>query len=118
MSQISSINFKKSVDYQVFHNSTIRPSYVIGGELECDPPKGYDAQRIKNEIIENAKQAYFNTSKARNKAFQAKNYEWSAVVNIKPETTKKKKKKKTQHFREKHGFQCYQLEKHRDAGFL
>ena len=48
MSQISSINFKKSVDYQVFHNSTIRPSYVIGGELECNPPKGYDAQRIKN----------------------------------------------------------------------
>ena len=57
MSQISSINFKKSVDYQVFHNSTIRPSYVIGGELECDPPKGYDAQRIKNEIVENAKRA-------------------------------------------------------------
>ena len=48
------------------------------------PKKGYDAQRIKNEIINNAKQAYFNTSKARNKAFQAKNYEWSAVVNIYP----------------------------------
>lgn len=118
MSQISSINFKKSVDYQVFHNSTIRPSYVIGGELECDPPKGYDAQRIKNEIIENAKQAYFNTSKARNKAFQAKNYEWSAVVNIKPETTINDLKKLAQHFSYKYGFQCYQIAIHRDEGHI
>ena len=118
MSQISSINFKKSVDYQVFHNSTIRPSYVIGGELECDPPKGYDAQRIKNEIIENAKQAYFNTSKARNKAFQAKNYEWSAVVNIKPETTMNDLKKLAQHFSDKYGFQCYQIAIHRDEGHI
>ena len=118
MSQISSINFKKSVDYQVFHNSTIRPSYVIGGELECNPPKGYDAQRIKNEIIENAKQAYFNTSKARNKAFQAKNYEWSAVVNIKPETTMNDLKKLAQHFSYKYGFQCYQIAIHRDEGHI
>ena len=118
MSQISSINFKKSVDYQVFHNSTIRPSYVIGGELECNPPKGYDAQRIKNEIIENAKQAYFNTSKARNKAFQAKNYEWSAVVNIKPETTMNDLKKLAQHFSDKYGFQCYQIAIHRDEGHI
>ena len=118
MSQISSINFKKSVDYQVFHNSTIRPSYVIGGELECDPPKGYDAQRIKNEIVENAKQAYFNTSKARNKAFQAKNYEWSAVVNIKPETTMNDLQKLAQHFSDKYGFQCYQIAIHRDEGHI
>lgn len=118
MSQISSINFKKSVDYQVFHNSTIRPSYIIGGELECDPPKGYDAQRIKNEIVENAKQAYFNTSKARNKAFQAKNYEWSAVVNIKPETTMNDLKKLAQHFSDKYGFQCYQIAIHRDEGHI
>ena len=87
MSNIVSINFKKSNDFQVFHNSTIRPSYIIGGELECDPTKGCAAQRIKSEIINNAIQSYFNTSKARNKAFKAKNYEWSAVVNIKPETT-------------------------------
>lgn len=118
MSQISSINFKKSVDYQVFHNSTIRPSYVIGGELECDPPKGYDAQRIKNEIVENAKQAYFNTSKARNKAFQAKNYEWSAVVNIKPETTMNDLKRLAEHFEKKYGFQCYQIAIHRDEGHI
>ena len=118
MSQISSINFKKSVDYQVFHNSTIRPSYVIGGELECNPPKGYDAQRIKNEIIENAKQAYFNTSKARNKAFQAKNYEWSAVVNIKPETTMDDLKKLAEHLNKKYGFQCYQITIHRDEGHI
>lgn len=118
MSQISSINFKKSVKHQVFHNSTIRPSYIIGGELECDPPKGYDAQRIKNEIVENAKQAYFSTSKARNKAFQAKNYEWSAVVNIKPETTMDDLKKLAEHFNKKYGFQCYQIAIHRDEGHI
>lgn len=118
MSQISSINFKKSVDYQVFHNSTIRPSYIIGGELECDPPKGYEAQDLKNQIIENAKQAYFNTSKARNKAFQAKNYEWSAVCNIKPETTMEDLKKLAEHFNKKYGFQCYQIAIHRDEGHI
>lgn len=118
MSQISSINFKKSKDFQVFHNSTIRPSYIICGELECDPPKGYDAQRIKNEIVENAKQAYFNTSKARNKAFQAKNYEWSAVVNIKPETTMQDLEKLVKHFSDKYKFQCYQIAIHRDEGHI
>ena len=118
MSQISSINFKKSVKHQVFHNSTIRPSYIIGGELECDPPKGYEAQDLKNQIIENAKQAYFDTSKARNKAFQAKNYEWSAVVNIKPETTMADLKKLAEHFNKKYGFQCYQIAIHRDEGHI
>ena len=82
------------------------------------PKKGYDAQRIKNEIINNAKQAYFNTSKARNKAFQAKNYEWSAVVNIKPETTMNDLKKLAQHFSDKYGFQCYQIAIHRDEGHI
>lgn len=33
MGNISSINFKKSTDFQVFHNSTIRPNYVISNEL-------------------------------------------------------------------------------------
>ena len=62
MSQISSINFKKSVDYQVFHNSTIRPSYVIGGELEYDL-KGYPARDLKNKIISQAIENY-NKNKA------------------------------------------------------
>ena len=50
MSQISSINFKKSVDYQVFHNSTIRPSYVIGGELECPPKRVMMRKELKMKL--------------------------------------------------------------------
>ena len=52
MSKISSINFKKSVDFQVFHNSTVRPNYAIGGELIANR-KGYEALKLKEQIIEN-----------------------------------------------------------------
>lgn len=106
MSNISSINFKKSNDFQVFHNSTVRHSYALGGSLEYNL-KGYIAKREKEKIIDEAKQAYESTCKARNKAFQAKSYEWSAVVNIKPETTMQDLEKLAKHFNDKYGFQCY-----------
>ena len=57
MSKIASINFKKSVNFQVFHNSTVRPHYAIGGELIANR-KGYEALKLKEQIIENAKEAY------------------------------------------------------------
>ncbi len=46
MGQISSINFKKSSSFNVFHNSTIRPDYAIGGALEFTC-KGYETLKIK-----------------------------------------------------------------------
>lgn len=117
MSYLSSINFKKSNDFQVFHNSTVRPTYALGGSLEYTI-KGYAAKREKEKIIDEAKQAYASTCKAKNKAFQAKNYEWSAVVNIKPETTMQDLEKLAKHFSDKYKFQCYQIAIHRDEGHI
>lgn len=114
MSQISSINFKKSVDFQVFHNSTVRPNYAIGGELIANR-KGYEALKLKEQIIENAKEAYIKNTKQK---FQAKSYEWSAVVNIKPDTTMKDLERLAEHFETKYGFQCYQIAIHRDEGHI
>ncbi|WP_110522253.1 hypothetical protein [Helicobacter cinaedi] len=61
MSHISSINFKKSKDFQVFHNANIRPNYPIGGELFYNR-KGYEALKIKQELIQNAIEAYNRTT--------------------------------------------------------
>lgn len=114
MSQISSINFKKSVDFQVFHNSTVRPNYAIGGELIANR-KGYEALKLKEKIIENAKEAYIKNTKQK---FQAKSYEWSAVVNIKQDTTMQDLENLAKHFEKKYGFQCYQIAIHRDEGYI
>lgn len=114
MSEISSINFKKSVDFQVFHNSTVRPNYAIGGELITNR-KGYEALKLKEQIIENAKEAYIKNTKQK---FQAKSYEWSAVVNIKQDTTMQDLEKLAEHFEKKYGFQCYQIAIHRDEGYI
>lgn len=116
MSQISSINFKKSTSFQVFHNSTIRPNYAIGGDLECTL-KGYAAKALKEQIIQRAKENYAKHCKAKNKAFQATNYEWSAVVNLKADSTMQDLEKLATHFKEKYGFQCYQIAIHRDEGY-
>ncbi|WP_243552746.1 hypothetical protein [Helicobacter cinaedi] len=118
MSHISSINFKKSKDFQVFHNANIRPNYPIGGELFYNR-KGYEALKIKQELIQNAIEAYNRTTppqKARN--FQAKSYEWSAVCNIKPDTTMQDLERLAKHFETKYGFQCYQIAIHRDEGHI
>lgn len=114
MSEISSINFKKSVDFQVFHNSTVRPNYAIGGELIANR-KGYEALKLKEQIIENAKEAYVKNTKQK---FQAKSYEWSAVVNIKQDTTMQDLENLAKHFEKKYGFQCYQIAIHRDEGYI
>ena len=114
MSQISSINFKKSVDFQVFHNSTVRPNYAIGGELIANR-KGYEALKLKEQIVNQAIETYKSRTK---RAFQAKSYEWSAVCNIKPDTTMQDLERLAEHFEEKYGFQCYQIAIHRDEGHI
>ena len=114
MSQISSINFKKSKDFQVFHNSTIRPNYAIGDELSYTLT-GKQALNLKNQIIENAKEAY---TKHTGQRFKATSYEWSAVVNIKPDSTMQDLEKLANHFQNKYGFQCYQIAIHRDEGHI
>ncbi|EDP7907498.1 hypothetical protein G3D81_001925, partial [Campylobacter upsaliensis] len=64
MSHISSINLKKSKDFQVFHNSNTRPNYAIGGELSYTL-KGYEALKLKNKIIEDAKEQYTKHTKQK-----------------------------------------------------
>ena len=114
MAEISSFNMKPSTDFQVFHNANIRPNYAIGGELECNR-KGYEAKELKEAIVNEAKQTYKQRTK---RAFQSTAYEWSAVVNIKPDTTMQDLERLSKHFSDKYGFQCYQIAIHRDEGHI
>ena len=84
MGYISSINFKKSNTIQTRHNDRdLPPSYLIGADREVNHTHK-DALKLRNQMIKNAIEAY---TKHRGQKFQAKSYEWSAVCNIKPETT-------------------------------
>ena len=117
MSQISSINFKKSFAINAEHNDrTLPPSYLIDNEkgAECDR-NAEQARELKEQIIAQAKEAYINRT---NQRFQAKSYEWSAVVNIKPDTTMQDLERLSKHFSDKYGFQCYQIAIHRDEGHI
>lgn len=114
MGNIASINFKKSKDFQVYHNSDIRPSYAIGGGLEVNR-NHKEALILKNEIIANAMENY---TKLTRQKFQAKSYEWSAVVNLKPDSTMQDLENLSAHFSDKYGFQCYQIAIHRDEGHI
>ncbi|MCZ6169703.1 hypothetical protein, partial [Campylobacter ureolyticus] len=71
------------------------------------------ARELKNQIINEAKETYQNQVKQK---FQAKSFEWSAVVNIKPDTTMQDLENLAKHFNDKYGFQCYQIAIHRDEG--
>ncbi|EPR0517361.1 mobilization protein [Campylobacter jejuni] len=115
MAQISSINFKKSNPIQTQHNDRdLPPSYLIGGRVECNL-NHKEALALKNQIIKDAIEAYTKNTKQK---FQAKSYEWSAVVNIKPDTTMNDLENLSKHFQEKYGFQCYQIAIHRDEGHI
>lgn len=115
MGQISSINFKKSIPINTEHNDrTLAPNYLIDKEkgVECNR-NAEKARELKNQIIKEAIQKY--TENTRQK-FQAKSFEWSAVVNIKPDTTMQDLENLAKHFNDKYGFQCYQIAIHRDEG--
>lgn len=115
MGQISSINFKKSIPINTEHNDrTLAPNYLIDKEkgAECNR-NAEQARALKNQIIKEAIQKY--TENTRQK-FQAKSFEWSAVVNIKPGTTMQDLENLAKHFNDKYGFQCYQIAIHRDEG--
>lgn len=118
MAQISSINFKKSNHIQTQHNDRdLPPNYLIGGEVECNL-NHKEALALKNQIIKDAIEAYNINKSAKAPNFKAKSYEWSAVVNIKPDTTMNDLENLSKHFQEKYGFQCYQIAIHRDEGHI
>lgn len=118
MGYISSINFKKSIAINAEHNDRLQPpSYLIShNDNDCEFNRNSnEARKLKNQIIENAKEAY--TAHTGQK-FQAKSYEWSAVCNIKDSTTMQELEELTEHFSKKYGFQCYQIAIHRDEGHI
>lgn len=115
MSHISSINFKKTNLIQAQHNDRLLPpSYLIGGDFEVNRTSK-EALLLKNKMIENAKEAYFEKVGQK---FQSKSYEWSAVCNIKSDTTMQELENLAKHFESKYGFQCYQIAIHRDEGHI
>ncbi|RTI70976.1 LPD7 domain-containing protein, partial [Campylobacter jejuni] len=86
----------------------------IGGDCEANRTHK-EALALKNQIIKNAIETYSKTTGQR---FQAKSYEWSAVVNIKLDTTMQDLERLTLFLNEKYGFQCYQIAIHRDEGHI
>lgn len=119
MSAISSINFKKSNAIQTRHNDRdLPPNYLIS-DTGCEVNRTHkEALKLRNEIIENAINAYNKNKSPKAPNFKAKSYEWSAVVNIKPNTTMQDLEKLAEHFETKYGFQCYQIAIHRDEGYI
>ncbi|WP_236843658.1 mobilization protein [Campylobacter lanienae] len=117
MSAISSINFKKSNAIQTRHNDRdLPPSYLIS-DIGCEVNRTHkEALKLRNEIIENAINAYNKNKSPKAPNFKAKSYEWSAVVNIKPDTTMQDLERLAKHCETKYGFQCYQIAIHRDEG--
>ncbi|MGJ0149999.1 hypothetical protein ACP0SF_08505 [Campylobacter lari] len=115
MGAISSVNFKKSNAVQARHNDRdLPPNYLIGGEVECNR-NHQEALALKNQMIKNAIEKY---NEKTGQKFQAKSYEWSAVVNIKENTSMNDLENLSKHFQEKYGFQCYQIAIHRDEGHI
>ncbi|WP_205589495.1 coiled-coil domain-containing protein [Helicobacter labacensis] len=124
MGGISSIHFKQTKNkVQAQHNDrTIEPSYLlpkvdvakVGGGIEVNR-NADQAEALKNAIVSKAMQDYQEHVGQR---FQAKSYLWSAVVNIKPDTTMQDLEKLATHFKTKYGFQCYQIAIHRDEGHV
>lgn len=119
MSAISSINFKKSNAIQTRHNDRdLPPNYLIS-DTGCEVNRTHkEALKLRNEIIENAINAYNKNKSPKAPNFKAKSYEWSAVVNIKPDTTMQDLERLAKHFETKYGFQCYQIAIHRDEGYI
>jgi hypothetical protein len=118
MAELSSINFKKSNAINTEHNDrNLAPKYLLvdgGLGVECNR-KHDEARRLKNQIISSAIQKY---TERTGQKFQAKSYEWSAVVNLKPNSTMQDLEKLAAHLQEKYGFQCYQIAIHRDEGHI
>ncbi|WP_233704963.1 hypothetical protein [Helicobacter felis] len=119
MGNKSSLNFKPTkLNIQPYHNDrSIKPYYILksgGLGVECNR-NGQEALALRDSIVSKATQDY---KKHVGQSFQAKSYLWSAVVNIKPDTTMQDLEQLATHFNTKYGFQCYQIAIHRDEGHV
>ena len=113
--------------WQIYHNlreypegiKQKTPDYIIS-TAECNEYSTTlaEAQALKRQFIREGKEAYERNRTGGMRKFQAKAYEWSAVVNIKSTTTMADLKKLTAHINKKYGFRCYNIAIHRDEGYL
>lgn len=117
MGNLSSINFKKSNAINTQHNDrTLPPSYLQVKEGGFEVNRSFEeAQALKEKIISEAIQKY---TELTNQRFQGKSYEWSAVVNLKEDSTMQDLESLASYFQENYGFQCYQIAIHRDEGHI
>ncbi|WP_205429571.1 hypothetical protein [Helicobacter suis] len=119
MGAIASLNFKHTkMEKQEKHNDrSIEPHYLLksgGLGIECNRG-AIEARALRDNLIEQAKANYKRCFK---QTFKATRFVWSAVVNIKPETTMQDLEKLATHFKAKYGFQCFQIAIHRDEGHI
>ncbi|WP_199763848.1 coiled-coil domain-containing protein [Helicobacter bizzozeronii] len=119
MGAIASLNFKHTkMEKQEEHNDrSIKPHYLLksgGLGIECNRG-AIEARALRDNLIEQAKANYKRCFK---QTFKATRFVWSAVVNIKPETTMQDLEKLATHFKTKYGFQCFQIAIHRDEGHI
>lgn len=118
MGNLSSINFQKSSDHNLVHNDrSVSPSYLLSdrGLGVVVNRSAYDASLYFNQLLNKASKAYTERTGQR---LQARSYKWSAVVNIKADTSMEDLKKLAKHFEEKYGIQSYQIAIHRDEGHI
>lgn len=113
--------------WQLYHNlreypegiKQKTPDYIIStAERNEYSTTLAEAQALKRQFIREGKEAYEHNRTGGMRKFQAKAYEWSAVVNIKSTTTMADLKKLTAHINKKYGFRCYNIAIHRDEGYL
>lgn len=115
MGNISSIHFELSKSHITAHNDrTLKPSYLKGKEYECSLSSD-DAQALYQKLLNDAVKNYTDRT-GQKPQFHEDKLKWSAVVNIKPDTTMQDLKKLAEHFENKYGFQCYQYAIHKDEG--
>lgn len=115
MGNISSIHFERSKKHNTGHNDrTVKPKYLLGDNFECNLSYR-DAENFYSELLNNSSYAYTKRT-GQKPQYREENLRWSAVVNIKPDTTMQDLEKLASHFNKKYGFQCYQIAMHKDEG--
>ncbi|GMB96950.1 hypothetical protein [Helicobacter sp. NHP22-001] len=119
MGNIASINFKPTNNIQLQHNDrSLPPTYLLAKELGygCEWNRSGDNARVlRDELVRQAIEQYRQNF---NRSFKSTSHLWSAVLNIKPTTTMQDLEKLAKHFKDKYGFQCYQIAIHRDEGHV
>ncbi|BCD48542.1 coiled-coil domain-containing protein [Helicobacter suis] len=124
MGNLSSINFKQTKNsIQVNHNDrSIPPNYLLSREVVLKASGGVEVNKSAQEALELREhmiaKAMNDYLQYRGQKFRAKSYLWSAVVNLKETSTMQDLEKLAKHFKDKYGFQCYQIAIHRDEGHV